>query len=200
MMRKMILAGYLAVAGTVAQAGGSAVVTCGNAPAGVANGQPPVLNVSYTPGADIGIPGLFWLGALAPDQKSGGVLVGGRWVGYQGGSYPFQARYDGGMPGMISFSIPLPVSNLTTGEFVGYGVYMGHGVYTGKAAARYASWRADLDSAKARLAANNRNVAAEDAGANERLIQALVQKDMTDNGKYGLALVVPYIDCTPPSN
>lgn len=199
-MRQMIFGSILAGVMVTAQAAGSAVVTCGNAPPGVANGQPPVLNVSYTPGGDSGVPGMFWLGALAPDQKSGGVLVGSDWIGYQGGLYPNQAGYENGMPGVISLSVALPVSNLTTGEVAGYGVYMGHGVYTGQAASLFASWRASLDNAKSKLATMGNRSSTEDVGANERFIRALVQKNMTDQGKYGLVLVVPYIDCALPQS
>ena len=78
-------------------------------------------------------PGLFWLGVMTPDQTQGAVLTQAGWANYQGGLYPFQARYDTGLPGTIQLRIPFPSNSLSTSGFVGYSVYAGHGAYTQQA-------------------------------------------------------------------
>lgn len=197
-MKTIIFGAVLAVIGAVAQAGGSAVVTCGNAAPGFYNnGQAPVLKITYAPGGDVGVPGLFWLGVLTPDQRDGAVLTDQGWSAYHGGLYPFQARYDGGLPGVISLTVAFPGSELTTAGFVGYGVYVGHGAYTAQAMQAVASRRAALDRVRAKLIAAGTWSAEYDS--DDRYIWSLVQKNMMDSQKYGSVMTVPFIDCTPLS-
>lgn len=201
-MKNLFLGVVFAAASAVAHAGGSASVTCGNAAPGVYNnGQAPVLNVSYTPGVDAGVPGLFWFGVLSPDQTQGAVLTEQGWATYQGGMYPFQARYDGGLPGTITLTIPFPPNGqgtLDTSGFVGYSIYAGHGAYTSQGQQTVANRRAMLNSVRAqRIAAGTWQA---DYDSDDRFIWSLVQKNMVDNQKFGALLAVPFIDCALPSN
>lgn len=194
-MKKKILGILLVAAAAAAQAGGSATVTCGSAPVGVHNnGQLPVLNVSYTPGVDAGAPGLFWFGVLSPDQTKGAVLTPQGWTVYEGGMYPFQARYDAGIPGTVTLTVPFPTDGrFDTSGFVGYAVYAGHGVYTTQAQQTVATRRTTLNSVRAqRIAAGTWQA---EYDSDDRLIWSLIQKNMVDNKKFGPVLTVPYIDC-----
>lgn len=197
-MKSILCCALLVLISVVAQAGGSATVTCGNAPPGVYNnGQPVVLNVGYTTGADAGVPGLFWIGVLTSDQGSGAVLTMDQgWIVYQGGLYPFQSRYDGGLPGTIAKTIAFPGDPLSTASYVGYSVYIGHGAYGGAAKLKVADRRSALNSVKAKLVA--KGVWNSEYESDDRYIWSLVQKDMVDNQKYASYLTVPYIDCSVP--
>jgi hypothetical protein len=196
-MRKLILAALLATQAVAAYAGGSATITCGNAAPGVYNnGQAPVLHINYTAGVDAGAPGLFWLGVLSPDQTRGAVLTQQGWATYQGGMYPFQARYDNGIPGTVTVTIPFPTSSLSTAGFVGFSVYAGHGVYTPRSQEMVAQRRAMLNSIRAqRIAAGTWSAEYE---TDDRYIWSLIQGDMVNNNKFGAVITVPFIDCTPP--
>jgi hypothetical protein len=200
-MRKVLLGVVLAAAAVAAQAGGSATITCGNAAPGVYNnGQVPTINVSYAPGSDTGTPGLFWLGILSPDQTTGAVLtIDQGWAPYAGGLYPFQSRYDNGLPGAITLTLPFPSDpqnpTLTTAGYVGYGMYVGHGAYTAASQQMVANRRIMLNKIKPqRVAAGTWQA---DYDSDDRFIWSLIQKDMVDNHKYGSILTVPFIDCTP---
>ena len=202
-MRKNILCALLAFQAASAIAGGSATITCGNAPPGVYNnGQVPQLTINYTPGVDAGAPGLFWLGVLSPDQNSGAVMTQQGWATYQGGLYPFQARYDNGLPGTVTLTIPFPVDpqsgTLSTAGFVGFSVYAGHGVYTQQAQQLVANRRAMLNSVRAqRIAAGTWQA---DYDTDDRFIWSVIQKNMVENNKFGALITVPFIDCTLPQN
>lgn len=196
-MRNIVFGLALAIVGVTAQAGGGASVTCGGG-GEPQNGLPPVLNINYVPSGDVSTPGLFFLGVLTPNQKTGVVMTPKGWVTYEGGLYPFLARYDSGLPGAIPLKIPFPDGALTTAAYVGYGVYAGHGAYTAKGRAAVADRRASLDDAKPTLVADG--VWNAEFSSDERFIYSLVQKDMVDNRKYGLMITVPYVDCTPQQN
>lgn len=198
-MRKLMLGMLLAAQVAAAHAGGSATITCGEAPPGVYNnGQAPILTISYTPGVDANVPGLFWLGVMTPDQTQGAVLTQAGWTNYQGGMYPFQARYDAGLPGTVQLRIPFPSNSLSTAGFVGYSVYAGHGAYTQAAQQMVASRRASLNAVRAqRIAAGTWS---SEYDSDDRYIWSLIQKNMTENQKFGPLITVPFIDCTLPEN
>jgi hypothetical protein len=192
-MRNFVVGLALAVVGVVAQAGGTASISCGVSQFG----QAPVLSIKYLPSGDSGTPGLFFLGALTPNQQAGAVMTPKGWLTYEGGLYPFQARYDTGLPGSISLEVPLPDGASTTAAYVGFGIYAGHGAYTTKGRAAVAERRASLNEAKAVLVADG--MWNSEFNSDERYIYSLVQKDMVDNRKYGLLLTIPFVDCRPQS-
>lgn len=197
-MKKLTLTLAVCVHAAVASAAARVELVCGD-------GSPlttwranttPTLRVTYTTGADAGQPGLLWFGVLSADQQSGAVLTPNGWQTYQGGLYPFHSRHDGGLRPSTTLNVPLPGNALTTAEYVGFGVYMGHGIYTVNAQQQVASRRATLNRVKPDMVAKGRWRAEFDT--DETFIWTLIQKDMTDNGKYGQAYTIPYIDCTPP--
>lgn len=198
-MRKIMLGMILAAQVAAVSAGGSATITCGDAPPGVYNnGQAPVLAISYTPGVDTNAPGLFWLGVLTPDQTQGAVLTQGGWATYEGGLYPFQARYDNGLPGTVQLRIPLPSNAMSTAGFVGYSIYAGHGVFTAQAQQTVATRRTSLNAVRAqRIAAGTWS---SEYDSDDRFIWSLIQKNMVENQKFGPLITVPFIDCTMPQN
>ncbi len=195
-MRKIFMTVLLAAAAATAQAGGAAWVTCGYSAQGVQNtGEAPILHISYSTAGDAGTPGLFYLGVLSPDQKTGAVMTGQGWTAYQGGLYPFQARYDAGLPGSITFSIPFPGYDLSTGSWAGYSIYAGHGAFNQQGMQAVQSRRAGLNEMKPIRVKNGTWRAEYDS--DEQFILSVIQKNMTDGGKYAALITVPYIDCTP---
>ena len=195
MLRTFLALSALVATAGLAHAGGSAAVVCSGDP--VSGGAVPILRVSYFTGADAGTPGLFWLGLFSRDQTKGAALTSSGWQTYTGGLYPFQARYDAGFPASITLSIPFPAGVQTTAEYVGYSVYAGDGVYTGAMQQQVADRRAALNAEKPDMVASGRwNVAFD---SDDSYIWALIQKDMTDNKKYGAILTIPYLNCLPPN-
>lgn len=177
-----------------ALASGSASIACSPS-------NYPVVSVTYSPDRDAGVPGLFFVGVLAQGGQSGGVLTAGnRWVGYEGGSFPFYEKYLTGIPGSISFSIGLPNGSMTTEAYVGYTLYAGHGVYTKKAAAEVAKMIKDRDETKASLIKYGAWTADLEKGwiSDIQMIQAAVEHDFYQNQKGVKLLTIPYLDCTPP--
>lgn len=196
----MIKKTLIAFAFVAASAGGNATsvdVVCGDGtPLTPWTQNPyPTFRVTYSPGADVGKPGLFWFGVLSPDLQKGAALTMQGWATYEGGLYPPQSRYDGGLR-QITLTVQLPTRALTTADYVGYGVYLGHGVYTQDARNKVANRRNTLDRLKTDLQAKGRWIAAYDT--DDQFIWSLIQKDMTDNQKYGQYFTIPFLDCTPP--
>jgi hypothetical protein len=179
-----------------AVAGGSATIDCGDGFTGSAgNTKQPTIRLSYTTGSDAGTPGLFWLGLLSPDQTLGAVLTEAGWTQYNGGLYPFQARYDGGLPAVISRTLNFPNNETTTSMYQGYTLYVGHGVYTAQAREKVAVRRNVLDTAKPELVARGRWRPENDTDLH--YVHALIQKDMVDNKKYGGTIQIPVLNCNP---
>lgn len=195
-MRKLLLGVTLAAAAAAAQAGGQASLSCSGGYYGV-----PTLSITYTPGGDAGNPGLTWVGVLSPDQTVGAVLdITNSWTTYNGGLYPPNARFDGGIPGTVTVSVPFPGdaygnTPTNTSAWVGYSIYMGHGIYTSDAATMVANRRTYLNSVKAERQAKGTWRAEYDDDT--RFMWSLVQKNMVDKGKYGAVLTIPFLDCAP---
>jgi hypothetical protein len=134
-MKQCLLMILLCVLGFSANAGGSAVITCGSSPPGVYNtGEPPIAHINYTPGESG--PGLFYVGIETPDKSRRAFRTGDVWTNDNGGLMPFHSRYDGGMPPSIYLKMPFPGSGLTTNPYVGYQLGAGHGVFTDEAGSK----------------------------------------------------------------
>ncbi len=179
-----------------AHAGGTATVVCSKPGDAFGFVPVPVLQVTYNTGADAGTPGLFWFGIISQDQKLGSVLTPQGWQNYNGGLYPFQARYDSGLLQRITLSIPFPDGVQTTASFVGYSVYAGHGAYSYANRQKVADRRTALNNVKPDMVAKGRWRPEFDT--DDTYIWSLIQKDMVDNNKYGPILAIPFVDCTPP--
>jgi len=193
--KAMAMSAVLAAFGT-AEAGGTATVTCTGGATYGGSSAAPVLQVSYSTGADAGTPGLFWFGILSPDQKRGAVLTPQGWQTYTGGLYPFQSRYDTGLTSTISFTIPFPDGSQNTGAYVGYSVYAGDGVYTPTMQQQVVDRRASLNVVKPDMVAKGRWRPEFDS--DDTFIWSLIQRDMTDGHKYGPIGTIPFLDCAPP--
>lgn len=173
-----------------AHAGGTATVVCSKSANPV-----PLLQVAYNTGSDAGTPGLFWFGVISQDMTLGSVLTPQGWQNYTGGLYPFQARYDNGLPPTITLTLPFPDGNQNTGAYVGYSVYAGQGVYSYAMRQKVADRRAALNNVKPDMVAKGRWRPEFDS--DDTYIWSLIQKDMKDNNKYGPVLTIPFVDCTP---
>jgi hypothetical protein len=185
---------------SAANAGGTATVICRPTGSTYDDGTPitaPALQVNYSTGADAGTPGLFWFGILSPDQKRGAVLTPQGWQTYTGGLYPFQARYDAGFTPTIAFAVPFPDGSTNTGAYVGYSVYAGDGVYTTDMRQKVADRRASLNAVKPDMVAKGRWRPEFDS--DDTYVWSLIQRDMTDNSKYGSIGSIPFVDCSPPN-
>lgn len=148
-----------------------------------------------------GQPGLVWVGMHNP-QKTAAYLLNlqGGWDAYKGGLLSPAGRYDGGLPAAMIVDVPLPPGSSfgTNDAYVGWQIYEGHGVYTAQAQKIVAQRRATLNEIKpSRVAAGTWNPIYD---SDEQIQWSLVQKDMTDNGKYVAVLSVPLVNCTPPGS
>lgn len=141
-----------------------------------------------------GQPGLVWVGMHNPDKTAAYLLtLQGSWVQYDGGLLQPAGRYDGGLPAAFNVDVALPRPFASTGDFVGWQIYEGHGVYTKDAQDKVATRRSILNEVKpSRVAAGTWNA---EYDSDDRVKWALVQKDMTDNGKYIKVLTIPYFSC-----
>lgn len=195
--KEWLMALGIVVAMASAHAGGTATVECSRPGDTTGLNAVPVLQVSYSTGVDAGTPGLFWFGIISQDQTLGSVLTQKGWQNYEGGLYPFQSRYDGGLLQRITLSIPFPDGAQNTGAYVGYKVYAGHGVYSYGMRQKVADRRNALNNVKPEMVAKGRWRPEFDS--DDQYIWTLIQKDMVDNNKYGPIVTIPYVDCTPPS-
>lgn len=186
--KKILILGLIANA-VVAHAGGSARVVCAR--------QGPVLEVTYTTGADAGTPGLFWVGVLTSDRSGGAFSTPKGWLPYKGGLYPFHSRYDSGFPQTIKVLLPFPDQSYTTREYVDYTVYTGNGVYTQNMHEQVQERRAALNLVKPDMVA--KGLWRPEFESDDFHMTALAQNDLTMNKKYGQVYTIPFVDCDPNS-
>ncbi|WP_207002665.1 hypothetical protein [Trinickia mobilis] len=146
---------------------------------------------------EAGQPGLVFVGMYNPAKTQADYLAqSGAWGTYQGGLYPPYGRYDAGLPGSVQVLVPLPGNDGTTNAVLGWTMYVGYGVLTPDAQAQVQARRSALNSMRAqRIAAGTWNAAYD---SDDQFKWSLVQKDLTDNGKYHLSLVIPPLNCNPP--
>jgi hypothetical protein len=190
------LVGLFLSATAVTNAVAQASLTCSN---GYGYTGVPTLNITYYTGGDAGKVGLTFLGVLSQDQTVGAVLnMSDGWIPYEGGLYPPHRRYDSGMPGTVTVNVPFPKDAYgnqpnTTSAWVGYSIYMGHGFYTTEAQRMVSTRRTYLNSIKADKQA--KGTWRSEYDDDNLFMWSLVQKNMTDNGKYGHMLTIPYLNC-----
>lgn len=186
LLKNAILAGLLAASAGV-YAGGTARVVCER--------YYPVLEITYTTGADADVPGLLWVGVLTSDQSGGAFNTGKTWEPYTGGLYPFHSRYESGFPRSIKLSLPFPGNDSTTRAYQGYTVYTGNGVYTQAMREQVRERREAVNQVKPDMVA--KGLWRAEFGSDDFHMMALVQHDLTINKKYGMIYTIPYIDCNP---
>ncbi|MCW3587400.1 hypothetical protein [Burkholderia cenocepacia] len=143
---------------------------------------------------EAGQPGLIWVGMHNPGKTAAYLLdQHGQWQKYDGGLLPPAGRFDGGLPATMDVDVQLPEPGPSTNWFVGWEIYEGYGVYTKASQDKVATRRAILNEVKPSRVAEGKWSPEYDS--DDRFKWALVQKDMTDNGKYVQVVTIPLIDC-----
>jgi len=153
---------------------------------------------------DVGLPGAVWVGIEDPTNPGNpaAFLTPSGWVAWTTGDFPTYVETQSLGSG-FSYTACIPSSpyssdcSATSSSFVGWKIYAGYGVLTPEHQALIAQRRASLDQAKPWLQQQGKWRPEYDDDVAYR--NALVQKSAND-GRWGLALTVPYINCTPPDS
>ena len=154
--------------------------------------------------SDVGLPGAIWVGIEDPGAPGApaAFLTPGGWVAWTSGGFPTYVETPA-IGSTFSYSACIPVSparggcSATSADFVGWKVYAGYGVLTPEHQALIGRRRASLDLAKPWLQQKGKWRADYDDDTAFR--NALIQKSAND-GRWGPALTIPFISCTPPES
>lgn len=174
--------------------------------AGTAYDPSPVsVSISGTVAAsDVGLPGAIWVGIEDPGVPGypAAFLTPSGWVAWTTGGFPTYLE----TPALGStFSYTACIPSLPSGgncastsaDFVGWKVYAGYGVLTPGHQALIGKRRASLNAAKPWL--QQKGKWRPDYDDDLAFRNALVQKSANE-GRWGPALTIPLIDCTPPDS
>lgn len=154
--------------------------------------------------ADVGLPGAVWIGIedpATPGYPAAFLTLSG-WVAWTTGDFPAYVA----TPAIAStFAYVACIPNSTSGggcaatsnEFVGWRVYAGYGVLTPDHQTLIANRRATLDAARPVMQQKGTWRVEYDDDIAFR--NSLVAKSAND-GRWGPALTIPFIDCTPPNS
>lgn len=151
--------------------------------------------------SDTGLPGAIWVGIEDPSTpgQPAAFLTPSGWVPWTRGGFPTYMETPA-MGASFSYTACIPSSPTvgtcapTSASFVGWKIFAGYGVLTPEHQALITQRRTSLDMAKAWLQAQGKWIAAYDDDTAIR--NALVQKSAND-GRWGAALTIPWLDCTP---
>lgn len=158
------------------------------------DGETPVITVTYSTKQDAGLPGLLYVGVLSPDKEKVSLLnLSNQWTDFPGGLYIPNKRYDGGVPASYKYQLTFPGNAKNTMAFANYDLYLGHGVLSQDSQAMIVSRRKALDSAKDNLV--KRGAWNPIYDNDDHFKQALVQKDLVDNKKFGPVFKIPELNC-----
>ncbi|MEY3521681.1 MAG: hypothetical protein RLZZ177_2396 [Pseudomonadota bacterium] len=154
--------------------------------------------------ADVGLPGAIWVGIEDPATPGtpAAFLTPSGWVAWTTGGFPTYVETPA-IGSTFSYSACIPSSPArggcaaTSAGFVGWKVYAGYGVLTLEHQALIGRRRASLDQAKPWLQQKGKWRADYDDDFAFR--NALIQKSAND-GRWGEALTIPFISCTPPDS
>ncbi len=154
--------------------------------------------------SDVGLPGAIWVGIEDPAAPGtpAAFLTPGGWVAWTSGGFPTYVETPA-IGSTFSYSACIPVSparggcSSTSADFVGWKVYAGYGVLTSEHQALMGRRRASLDLAKPWLQQKGKWRADYDDDTAFR--NALIQKS-ANVGRWGPALTIPFISCTPPES
>ncbi len=167
--------------------------------------SPASVSISGTVAAsDVGLPGAIWVGIEDPGAPGtpAAFLTPGGWVAWTTGGFPTYVETPA-IGATFSYSACIPVSPTgggcaaTSADFVGWKVYAGYGVLTPEHQALIQRRRVSLDAAKPWLQQKGKWRADYDDDTAFR--NALIQKSAND-GRWGEALTIPFISCTPPES
>ena len=151
---------------------------------------------------DVGLLGAIWVGIEDPARPGYpvGFLTPSGWVAWTTGGFPTYVETPA-IGSTFSYSACIPGSpsgggcSATSADFVGWQVYAGYGVLTPAHQTSIEQRRASLNLAKPWLQQTGKWRAEYDDDLAFR--NALIQKSAND-GRWGSALTIPYINCTPP--
>lgn len=154
--------------------------------------------------ADVGLPGAIWVGIEDPGTPGtpAAFLTPSGWVAWTTGGFPTYVETPA-IASTFSYSACIPSSPAgggcasTSGNFLGWKVYAGYGVLTPEHQTLIQKRRASLDAAKPWLQQKGKWRA--DYEDDQAFRNALVQKSANE-GRWGPALTIPLIDCTPPDS
>jgi hypothetical protein len=152
----------------------------------------------------MGLPGAIWVGIEYPEAPGtpAAFLTPSGWVAWTTGGFPTYLETPA-LGSTFSYTACIPSSPTgggcasTSADFVGWKVYAGYGVLTPEHQALIGKRRASLDVAKPWLQQKGKWRADYDDDLAFR--NALVQKSANE-GRWGPALTIPLIDCTPPDS
>ena len=165
--------------------------------------SPASISISGTvAGPDTGLPGAVWVGIEDPAKPvyPAALLTSSGWVAWTTGGFPAYVETPA-IGSSFSYTACIPSSTSgsgcasTSADFVGWKVYAGYGVLTPEHQSLIAQRRASLNLAKPWLQQQGKWRADYEDDLAYR--NALVQKSANE-GRWGVALTVPYINCTPP--
>jgi len=154
--------------------------------------------------SDVGLPGAIWLGIEDPTAPGypAAFLTPSGWVTWTTGGFPTYLETPA-LGQTFSYSSCIPNSPTgggcasTSGNVVGWKVYAGYGVLTQENQTLIQRRRASLDAAKPWLQQKGKWRA--DYEDDQAFRNALVQKSANE-GRWGPALTIPLIYCTPPDS
>jgi len=154
--------------------------------------------------ADVGLPGAIWVGIEDPSAPGypAAFLTPSGWVAWTTGGFPTYIETPA-LGSTFSYTACIPNSLTgggcapTSGHFLGWKVYAGYGVLTPEHQTLIQKRRASLDAAKPWL--QQRGKWRADYEDDLAFRHALVQKSANE-GRWGPALTIPLIDCTPPDS
>lgn len=167
--------------------------------------SPASISISGTvAGPDTGLPGAVWVGIEDPLRPGypAAFLTSSGWAAWTTGGFPAYVETPA-IGSSFSYTACIPSSTSASGcastsaDFVGWKVYAGYGVLTPEHQSLIAKRRASLDLAKPWLQQQGKWRA--DYEDDMAYRNALVQKSANE-GRWGVALTVPTIDCTPPQS
>ena len=193
----MLAHGMVAMAQTVSGNVFCAGTTYDPAPASV--------SISGTVAAsDVGLPGAIWVGIEDPGVSGypAAFLTPSGWVAWTTGGFPTYVETPA-LGSTFSYAACIPNSPTgggcasTSGNFLGWKVYAGYGVLTPEHQTLIQKRRASLNAAKPWLQQKGKWRADYDDDIAFR--NALIQKSAND-GRWGSALTIPFINCTPPDS
>ena len=154
--------------------------------------------------SDVGLPGAIWVGIEDPGVPGypAAFLTPSGWVAWTNGGFPTYVETPA-LGSTFAYSACMPTSPAGGGcasistVFVGWKVYAGYGVLTPEHQTLIGKRRASLDLAKPWLQQKGKWRAAYEDDMAFR--NALIQKSANE-GRWGPALTIPLIDCTPPDS
>jgi hypothetical protein len=154
--------------------------------------------------ADVGLPGAIWVGIEDPQAPGtpAAFLTPSGWVAWTTAGFPTYVETPA-IGSTFSYSACIPASPTgggcaaTSANLVGWKVYAGYGVLTPEYQTLIQKRRASLNAAKPWPQQKGKWRA--DYEDDQPFRDAQVQKSAND-GRWGEALTIPFIDCTPPES